>query len=193
MKPTVAATPDGGLKTWFQRIGRQNLWRMPSDIGVEDLVQEGNVCWLVCRQKHPEFNTPQTVGYVKLSFYNRLNDYSTRRTRLYQIPLCDLVGESFSSDTPAETRLLERHMTPVDELGTIAVLIAQAPAEIKALFNLFLTDAGFKQQRRRHRTFDDGRLETDNELVARLAGIDPTRSGWLDVLREYIVGVGATA
>lgn len=180
---------DAGMRGFIANTARKELWRVPSWYSVDDLVSEGYVCFYKCRQKYvgkvcynrnggkcrflPE-KAPDAaalrhmMALVSRSFQNRIFDLAKECSRVPE----KAVSQFFSSDDPlSDGDAWDRLAPPEPELGTLATLLSQAPAELVDLMKLLMKDvSGYK----RHRVGRRLLRETTVARATRLLGRDAT-------------------
>lgn len=190
---------DEGLYKWIIKTARQNYHRVKPDLDLDDLIQEGFFCYAKVRSKYPEIFVLKrpTQGdrkwvqkLVETTFNRRIIDLSYKRQ------LCE--EDIISFGTPDEAVAALASAPQQNEVAHFAVMIAQAPEEIRAVLTAiasssieelsyfrkrFIARGGstsvhsFKRQRLR---------ETTNDYLARLAGLDPKSApDMLTKIRNY--------
>jgi DNA-directed RNA polymerase specialized sigma24 family protein len=123
----------GPLEGWTVNYTKKIYWRVERTHTWEDLMQEAQVVFLKCRARYPDVETPQHfMALYKTSWSRHMVDLARKDTEdrvLVSASEQDSPdGESFSYD-------------PVGELshdGDLALLLHQAPSEIKAVLGLML-------------------------------------------------------
>jgi len=155
---------DKGMMAWIERTARKHHWRVASWIDLDDLIQEGYVCYALCNQRYPrELGRAHIMALTKTTFHNRIHDLAKQRTRLLEEPLS---VHAASEQTPEEA--LENALPAEHETQTFATLVLQLPAEIRELLTILLNDAasiGMRKER--------GRRESLNTYLWRLIGQKP--------------------
>lgn len=149
---------DQGVRGWIFNTARENLWRVSGHIGYDDLCQDGFMFWHRICVRYPNVTeTKHRMALFKTAFTNHIHDLSKKRSRL------ELVTES-DLDTPVEA-LLEGEDPAADPDASF--IASQLPATIKRIVARML------EGEPPYRRYLDGTRETTNQLLCRLAGLDP--------------------
>lgn len=153
---------DKGGYAWLVNTARKNYWRVAAWMEVEDLIQEGQACYVKVRAHYPDQHPAVTMALFKSSYINRLHDLANRRTRQdSEIPYCLM--------TEADVAFFENRQ--IDEFAELLRIAAEAPPVVgRLLMKLFENPVPLSQPyaRKAHRT-----RETFNERLCRIVGVDP--------------------
>lgn len=174
-----APMPDDGLIGWMHRHCHQNYWRVVGLMEMDDLIQEGYVCYCYCRNLYGVGLPPQQfMALYKRAFDTRLTDFSKARTnkRAHEVIESDLYlpGEEDTSESPLE-RLINAEDS--SDLSGILEIISEAPTQpIRDFLTLFLTDAAEQLREPFRRKIGIGR-ETTNQFICRILGVNPLKVG----------------
>lgn len=179
---------DAGVRGYIVRTARSNAYRIAGS-DVEDLIQEGYVCYYRCRNCYvgvpptvradgrPRRNLPATnpdaaarrhfMSLFKTALRNRLATLATRQSAYNEVPITDI-----ATDDESLTRTWESVLPCEEETATVAVLLASAPREIKQLFALLVDDAlalsGYRRYGKRRGL---RKRETNNRYWCRVLGL----------------------
>jgi len=107
----------------------KNLWRVEAGFQIDDLKQEAYVVFLRCVRLYPHLETPQHfMALFKTAWTNHFNDLARIDGKLRQCV----------STTLADGSVLELAGVDFND-GELAVKLRQAPPEVVAVLNLFLS------------------------------------------------------
>lgn len=159
---------DAGLRGWIVNYARKNYWRVPNYYSLDDLIQEGYVCYAKCNLRYRHVREQRHfMALVKRTFANHIHDLAAERTA--KPP--EILAEP---DSPS---LIQVEYSD----ALIYTLLNQLPAELKRLIHVLLTDSRNIPMLR----FEDGTRETRNEYLCRLLNVDPALVNIEDVFREH--------
>lgn len=193
---------DEGMRGWLLKQAARNYWRI-AGFDAEDLFQEGLVCFYKCKQKYPElvrkrFPTKAELSHfmalVKTTFTNRITDMAMTQSPVREPRLLDVADEAaqfqYSKSNLDDQTVLERFLSPEDEVQTVGSLLQSAPSEIKQLFQLLIDDAlelsGYRRFGHPGRNRRPKR-ETNNQYYSRLLGLPPDRNIEEEIKRHFLV------
>lgn len=167
MVKRIACDPyfDDGLKKWIFKQAHKNYWRVATWMDLDDLVQEGFLCYAICRARYEPKNEQHLMSLVKITFINQITDLANRRTRTPETPVSELASPG------NELELLESLAGGEDGDSELQGLLARAPKEVRALLAALSSDEGAERMRRPYRIREDGSRETTNERWCRLIGV----------------------
>jgi hypothetical protein len=181
---------DSGLEGWIKRTARENYWRVSKWYELQDLVQDGYLCYLKCRNKyamcepdpgaqklnvwtHPSNGQRKHfMALVKRTFFNHIMTLSSDFAAMsVEESECDL--EPRADGQP----VLVEELAPVEaEELSVFIAVKNAPAEIGEAIKA-LVDDGDEYLRSRLRRRDERVVrkrrklrETTDERLARVTG-----------------------
>lgn len=156
---------DQGAYGWMVAYAKRHYPRVASaDYGFDDLLHEGIESYYETLARYPyALDRP----HIQALFQKVFNSHIERRVRKKCHTVDFPVGNLHSDDDMP----IELHV-PEDEMATLTSLVANAPPEIKAVLQLFTTDAGRKKLRAPLRVSPNGYKETFSDRLAVLAGYD---------------------
>lgn len=158
---------DAGIRGWLVNTAKKNLWRVPPWYDLNDLIQEGYICYSNCNLKYGRDLTPSHfMALVKVSYIHQLHDLANLRTRNAAELMLPLDSPAFSRAVPEES--------------TFFTLLKQLPGELQELITILLNDAKDIPMLREGRD-----RETTNEYLCRLIGVDPEYVNLQTVFREH--------
>lgn len=159
---------DAGLRGWIVNYAKKNYWRVPDHYSLDDLIQEGYVCYCKCNLRYRHVREQKHfMALVKRTFANHIHDLASERTAKPPETLAE-------PDSPS---LIQVEYSD----AMIYTLLTQLPAELKRLVKILLEDSRNIPMLRS----EDGTRETRNEYLCRLLGIDPALVNIEDVFREH--------
>jgi hypothetical protein len=183
---------DSGLQGWLKRTAKTEHWRVAGWQSVEDLVQEGYICYCKCRDRYtlgaPDLghqdlctDTPNSaqrkhfMSLVQRSFYNRVYTLAMRYPATREQPL------TMCSNERGEPLSIEDSLPPQPEEISVLIAVLHAPTEISEAIVKLVNDGvdGSKYLRSRLRT-NNGRVtlgrralrETTQQHLVRILGDD---------------------
>lgn len=175
---------DAGMRGYIVNTARKEFWRVASYIEIDDLIQDGYLCYAKCAKAYPQLskiNNPTNeqkrhfMSLVKTAFANHIHTLASKRTAAPD-ELLNLTAEE------TETEALDRLLPAEGEIGSFAMLLANAPAEIKQLIQLLTADVqGFTRTKVGRRSL----RETTNEHFCRLLGVDPNTVNMVERVKSY--------
>lgn len=202
---------DDGMVGFIEKFARKNHWRVASWLDLDDLIQEGWMCYYAVR-RHPKYAslndkaepTPDDVRQVAAMVRTTL----VRRMHTLANSLNAVPESALSADGSV---LIEDVAPPQECANGVAALLAGAPREVVELAQIFAGDvvraAGYvrdavgrrettTEHRRRLRADGDGfererrgrlgRRETTNEMYCRLLGRDPREEDVRGLVLNYL-------
>jgi hypothetical protein len=174
---------DKGLRGWIVDTARRNLWRMPSHIGLDDLISEGFLAYAITKHRYSKRveNKAHFMSLFKTVFNSIISNYANDRTAkknagLAEWPISDV---AVPGKELVALEMLGGGVTGDQEL---ALSLAKAPAEVQRLLDAVndgvLTDRRFKHRKtlKTMRTPDGSythkvvHRETNNEFLNRMLG-----------------------
>lgn len=172
---------DKGLKGWIVNYARQNYWRVASYYELEDLIQDGYVCYCKCNERYGHVrDQAHFMALVKTTFFRHIIDLSNNRTESIEITLVE--PEALATLAPS---------TPSE--GEFACLLRQLPSELAELLRALMDDAkSIPYLRETDARTPDGRFrkcerESRNEWLCRLIGADPKTINMEELFHAYFM------
>jgi len=173
--------PDRVARGWIHNYARKNYWRVASWVEFEDLIQDANMLYVEVVQIRlpPDAQQEHIMSYFQTCFRNHITDLANRRTRSNETAMSEMFPATEEGNSALED-LLGAEM----EQASFMTLLAQAPAEVKAVLNLLMTDAGLVKLRSDYER-PNGVRETTNERLCRLAGYDSTQVNLVQMVKDH--------
>lgn len=158
---------DKGIKGWIVNTAKKNYWRVPAWYELDDLIQEGYICYCNCNLKYGnDLTASHFMALVKVSYIRHIHDLANSRTRNSAELMVSIDSPIFSRAEPED--------------ATFFTLLRQLPSELQELLSILLNDAKDIPMLR------DGReRETTNAYLCRLIGIDPEHVNLQAVFKEH--------
>lgn len=177
---------DTGMRRFLINTAKREFWRVASSYDIDDLIQDGYVCYYKCVKAYPALIVTEPtkdqrrnfMALVRTAFGNHIINLANKRTKSPSIV------QSVDSLVEGEELVSSSQMVSFSE-GSFSVLVASAPAEIQALVRLLVSDTEsaveylkIKKGRRWFR-------ETTNEYYCRILGLDPKKEDVVSRVRAY--------
>lgn len=143
---------------WIYNESRRNLWKVAGWYDFEDLVQDGLILALKCRERYPDVEPARFTALVKTSFHNHIVNLTRRPNEFYFDEL-----ESHSDSVLVAKQQIYK---PEQEF---ACTLNELPEPIKAVLRLFLSEDNLRRLRLPMRETLTG-SETPAKRLKRLAG-----------------------
>lgn len=172
---------DQGLRIWIKKTAEKNFWRVCRWYDLDDLIQDGYMCYARTRTRYPDLIKPpliygqkaRFVSMFKRIYLNEIHDLANDRTKsISEIGLLDIVSDEKPSEQQGDTDPLELNALAVPEECTFAVMLSQAPAVVKMFLMAMETEEGRQMMRGQLRKTSTHR-ETLNERLCKMIGCDP--------------------
>lgn len=185
---------DEGLRLWIMATAHQNHWRAPAWMSVNDLIQDGFMCYEKCVKRYERLTrnlNPRKhhrrnfMALVKITFTNHIHDLSSTRTEQRERPISSVQGEEDTFES-----WMDRNGQAEESTAELGILLKQAPLQIQEFLIALKHDAALGPTR----GYEDGKrtaaqkamdLETPNQYACRLANLDPKQVDMVKVLRQY--------
>lgn len=179
---------DDGARGWLVKTATKSYWRVSRWYELDDLIQDGYVCYYKVLQKYPgAIDVPHRMALFKVIYINFIHDLATKRTKaVSEILDTDMQGATEDFDRSFLSTLVECPLSGMVEVGA---LLASAPERVRAAFELFTTESGKAAMRSVYRRRRGGKhlvRETMNQRLCRLLGYDPTQVDVAREIREYL-------
>lgn len=185
---------DAGMKGWLVRKANEEHWRMSAWYELDDLIQDGYICYCKCVRSYPqlaEIKNPDSgqrkwfMALVQTTFHNHIMTLGGK----FAIGKEDTVPDVSSVDDRGPS--LESLAPPFQEEASILFALKNAPAELRDAVDRLLKD-GFEggAYLRTHLYRDGTRLrrmrrpirETTSQYFERVTGV----ADLPDKLRAYL-------
>jgi DNA-directed RNA polymerase specialized sigma24 family protein len=155
---------DKSAQRWMFKYAHKNYWRVASWYELDDLVQEGYMCWWRVIRHYPDAtDVPHVMRLFQRTFSNRIHDLSKKRTAQLDLPIADCV-----SSEEAEATFIERNDVSVSDLHGLA----HAATTVRNAICALVEQAD--KLRAPTRRYSDGKRQTTNEKLCSLTGCDPS-------------------
>lgn len=178
---------DAGMQGFIASTAKREYWRVAGVLDLEDLIQEGYLCYYKCYRRYSDPNNRNypkdelTASWMQAivgrAFMNRIYDLASKKRYGFAVPASEIAAAE-----EAPEALLDRALPPVAETSTLRAALAQAPWELLELLRILANDGktalGFKRK-------SAGGRETTNEYYCRLLGVSPKERNLVAELREY--------
>ena len=182
----AAGTFDAGARGWIVRTAHSNYHRVAGWYELEDLIQDGALIFMKCRKRYIEEhpgsveNQRHFMGKFQRAFSNHITDLAWKRTRQNEVPMPEVVSEE-------DGGIIEVDIITEPEAATLAVMLRQAPVQIKRVLELFATEVGLKRLRKhRKHTLESSRKETMNDRLCFMTGLDPDIYDLSGAIKSYL-------
>ncbi len=175
---------DAALRGWIVNTARKEHWRCASWYSLEDLVQDGYVCYVKCRERYKtnkrlwsgnptKMQRRWFMALVQRAFYNHIMTLASKAARSQEDTVSQIAAEA---DT--FTTALEKLTPAVMEEASVLVALAKVPAELADVLERLLAD-GFEGG-------DYFRHKVNSEQVRRARGQlrETTKEYWDRVLGQ---------
>lgn len=183
---------DDGVRGWIHNAARKHFWRVADWYDLDDLVQDGYVCYYKCHQRYVVEQQPwrsrdpskyrplprenptsedrrRLMSRVKMAFLNHVSTLAKQRRDLPETAASQLAVEGEAVDG-----VLDRLGSAVSEEASAALLLRQLPSELVQLAQALAQDGADVLTTLRHRMRRHSQRETTNEYYCRLLGLDPS-------------------
>lgn len=197
---------DAGMRGWIASTAKKNYWRVSEWYELEDLVQDGYLCYYKCWnryknltiKRHPSKEDKRRfMALVQVAFNNFITTLAWKCSTGVNERVSEMALSQFGSDTaPASW---DKLLPAQEEEATLAVMLANAPSEVAQLMATLSKDVvayargvPFKRMRK-------GLRETTKEHYRRLLNLPEGRDiqssvvayfgGEADGLSAWMLGV----
>lgn len=171
---------DKGAYGWMVKYAKSQYPRVASaDYNFEDLLQEGFESYYEVLNTYPAAtDRPHIQALFQLVFRSHIERRVRKKCHTVDFPVGNLHSDD---DMPIELHV------PEDEMSTLTAAIARAPAEVKAVLQLFTTETGRKKLRAPLRASPNGYKETFNDRLLALTGYDMAETtNLIATVRNYL-------
>lgn len=193
---------DAGAKAWLAITAKEHYWRVADWMEIDDLIQDGNMCWqrIVAKYEDRDYTTITGVvtkgtprvrsrrhlmGLFKISYLNHINNLSKTATRCrVEVRAYDLV-KSLGSEDLVWDQLQIGGRIEEQELQDFERLVAEAPSSLQTIFRTLMAMDARRTFSAAYRVYRNHR-ETLNERLCRVAGLDATGIDLVGQLRAYL-------
>lgn len=190
---------DEGARIWLLRTARKNYWRVAAWYDLDDLIQDGFMCYARVIAKYERRQYVTRTGVVtnksprvrkrkhimslfKVVYTSHINDLANRRTT----DLVEVLAEDIVSPASQAESVWDDLVTDDCDVLVYEHLIVEAPKVLQRLLRAMMTAPG-RRLRAPYRVSKTGR-ETVNERLCRIAGLDPRAVDVATMLRRYLRG-----
>lgn len=204
---------DAGMEGFIRNLAHKEYWRVANwygekGCGVEDLIQDGYLCYCKCRARYvdklgvmPKDPAPGDKKWmmelVRTAFTRHIQHTVAGKMKLgHEEP----ISQFASADNPAADPW-EKILPPQDEEASLLALLRSMPGELQQLVTLLVGDGvealGFERSRLERRVLPSGSVrvqrrgrrrlrETTNQYYCRLLGLDPSKRDLRAQLVTYL-------
>jgi len=145
---------DDGVRKWIARTARKNFWRVHSFYELDDLIQDGYICYLRVRAKYPSATKPAHImRLTQITFLNYIQDLARRRTTERRV----LMTEALCSYAMVEQ---EPH-----------VIMQSAPEYVQRFFRFMQSDGPEKLQKPFRSNHKGRGRETSHRRLCRMLAL----------------------
>lgn len=185
MTTSVGKYFDEGMRLWIIQTARSNHWRVASWCDLEDLIQDGYLCYCKCAAKYPFLMSRHRpsredkrhfMALLQVSYLHHITDLANDKT---ESPKEYCVSQLGSAEEGAD---IWEHISPRTEAEVFFnLLLEKAPKEVRALIDLLIGDVTRAVSYRR----EGGVRETSNEYYCRLLRLDPEKFDLITLTKNH--------
>jgi hypothetical protein len=194
MRLNAAIRLDAGMDKWLRRFAWENHWRVAWVYTLEDLIQDGYLYYVKCRNTYPDITERRHfMRLFQTSFRNHITDLANRNRRVSSAtPTAqELRGEG--NVIRMSAFLDERDEARRDELFGIVlpdtellVLLSEARGVVKRTLELFTSEAGLATVR----AHPQRSHEATNAYLCRVLDIGPGTVDIPAMVTSFLRGSG---
>lgn len=206
---------DAGMEGFIRNLASKEYWRVADwygrdrDCGLEDLIQDGYLCFARCRRRYVEVlgtlppdpapdHLRMMMHLVKTAFGRYIKFVIAEKMRWGHEEVASQLGDGRPQSDPWESLLPAQ---PED--ASLRTLLLSLPSELQQLVVLLAGDGaevlGFERSRLERRVLPSGSVrlqrrgrrrlrETTNEYYCRLLGLDPVEVDVRGHLESFLRG-----
>jgi hypothetical protein len=160
MKKSRTKLMDLGARNWMRKTAIRNYWRVAAWISLDDLLQDGELCWLIVCYRYKTKTLSNRMALFKTTFTNHLHDLANNRTLQTELPFAALTDMAVDQAVNSES-------CPFAEMLRV---VTETPSRVNELLERLLADP--TPLRRPYRRGPAG-IETTNERLCAILGLDP--------------------
>jgi DNA-directed RNA polymerase specialized sigma24 family protein len=151
---------DHGARVWLARTATKQYWRVAVWYELDDLVQDGLMCWQIVACKYKRANRRHLMSLFQITYINHIHKLANKRTACAPELAMEELPEQFCPD------------------GEMNQLVNEAPAALRQCLRTLLN-----QPELLARAMSDGqRRKTTTEWLRDITGVDVDA----EQLREYL-------
>lgn len=173
---------DAGVRGLIVNMAKKNFWRVASWYDLQDLIQDGYLCFAKVRNRYPTATDVRHVtALFKTTFFRHITDLANERTQGNEQTISQLVAVPGQ-----EEAVWERLIGGQDEEATLKVMLRNAPAELRALYRFLSSEDGRRRLSEPYR-WRYGVRETTNQYLCRKLGFDANTVNLEEMARNYLL------
>ena len=164
---------DKVARGWLVNVSKKNYWRVSAWYEFDDLLQDGFMCWVHVVRKYPKVKDRRhMMRLFQMTFLNQITFIAKRQ----QATKLEVQVDTFEF-IPSVA------INPLDT--DVVTLIKDGPPCLQRLLKLLSTDAGCRRLFALRR-FRNGRMESKNEQLCRLLGLDAKAVDVVRTIKQYL-------
>jgi DNA-directed RNA polymerase specialized sigma24 family protein len=173
----------GPVEGYVVNFLHKNLWRVSRTHDFDDAMHEAYLVFLRTASKYPDLDTPQHfMALFKTSWMNEFHDLSTKATEARR-----LVTEALFGGEDSDGEEYRRDVIgDLDNDGSLAVMVRQAPKEVLLVLNLFLNAPQELLELAMTTWRKNGKYRADGDkAVAKMLGLPPDSTPVSDTQKYF--------
>lgn len=168
----------GPVEGYVVNFLRKNFWRIAGTHEWDDAMQEARLIFLRVQRKYPDAEDKHLMSLFKTAWGHHFTDLSVKDSRGRHI-------QSESNLARDEDSLPREMVGATDNDGMLAMMIRQAPSEVRMVLSLFLSaPAELLETAARAWSGGPRGKKEGNALINRCLGL-PENTESLEAVRDY--------
>lgn len=155
---------DAGARGWLVKTAVKNYWRVQSRYELDDLIQDGFLCWAKVRARYPKVkDRPHVMRLFQVTYINHIHSLAkcVTRKREQLVPTGDMGSEAFwDAVLPADCDLMQINV------------VGHVPAVVVRALSILSRPGADRRLSAQYRVRPDGSRETLNERLCRVLDLD---------------------
>lgn len=183
---------DAGMHAFIINTAKREYWRVANWCDLDDLIQEGYLCYAKCRAKYRKLSAKNhplqgdrkwMMSLVKTTFIRHIYfNLAGKMMHGHERAMSQLVSEDMTIEDA-----WDRVLPPQPDEMTAILRFTSLPSELKDLISILANDTKDQLRMLRRGPTKRSSRETSNEFYCRLLGLDPRERDVLGELREYLL------
>lgn len=178
---------DDGAKGWLFRTARKNFWRVADWYDIDDLIQDGYMCYYRVLDRYQDVHDkPHVMRLFQVTYINHIHDLSKKKTKQLDVPLSATLHlhahlNSHDRDYSHEYDKVcaDAGMIEVPPSCPVSGILGKLLAALNSEDEIIKLQSPFRVRL-------DGTRETLNDRLCALIGIDPDNAHLASMLRSYL-------